>query len=244
MSTIASATVEVRFFGTFMFRSNGAWTSGPALKRGREFLQYLWCRPHGVAARDALIEALWPEISPESVTHRLHLAVSGARAALRSVIPAADVIRCNGVGYEWNPAIAIASDVDALLAATRHDDDATMERAVELYRGEFLAGESAEWIDPMRVHCTNAYVTILERLAERSFDHDDLPRALDYASLLVRTDRAHEGATRLLMRALSASGRRGAALTEFSMLAVYLQKHLGLEPSAPTRALRDAIIRE
>jgi DNA-binding SARP family transcriptional activator len=82
--------------------------------------------------------------------------------------------------------------------------------AVALYAGEFLAGDNAEWMYPLRLRCVNAYVTLLERLAEAALGERDHASALEWSVRLVESDRAHEGATRLMMRALAASGRRGA----------------------------------
>lgn len=242
---IAPSTIlEVRCLGSFSFRTQSAWASGPALKRGREFLQYLCTCPHRFASCDALVEAFWPDLDNENVMHRLHLAVSGARAALRAAIPGIEAIRCLAGGYGWSPDIMITSDVDGLLAAARSGEIDVMEHAVTLYRGEFLAGENADWMYPMRLRCANAYASVLERLANHALGRGDLPSALDHASSLTSFDRAHEGATRVLMRALAQSGRRAAALAEYEALASYLRKHLDLGPSTATVALRDAIIQE
>jgi DNA-binding SARP family transcriptional activator len=233
----------VRCLGTFSFRADGAWTTGPALKRGRELLQFLFSSPHRFASRDVLAEALWPDLDGDAVPHRLHLAVSGARAALRTVLPGAEALRSFSGGYGWDADVTIVMDVDNLLAAARMGSDEEIERAVDLYRGEFLAGEQAEWIYPMRVRCANAYASMLERLATAALQRDDIPLALERASRLISLDRAHEGATRLLMTALARCGRRAAALTEYDALARYLDKHLGLEPSGTTMALRDSVVR-
>ncbi|HTV91898.1 MAG TPA: bacterial transcriptional activator domain-containing protein [Verrucomicrobiae bacterium] len=198
--------------------------------------------PRAAASREVLVGAFWPALDAESALHRLHLAAAGARAALRALSPELDGIRCNGGAYAWRPGIVIDSDVELLLGASRGTSIADMERAAASYSGEFLAGEEAEWMYPLRVRCANAYAIILERLAEDQARRAQWGAALEYALRLVETDRAHEGATRLAMRALGAMGRRGAALAVYDALAAYLQRHLMLQPSAETCALRGAII--
>jgi DNA-binding SARP family transcriptional activator len=239
---LAGSVLRVRCLGTFSFGSESAWSSGPALKRGREFLQYFISYPRAAASREVLVNAFWPTLDAETASHRLHIAAAGARAALRALSPSIDGIRCHGGAYAWDPAVAIESDAELLLAAGRGNSIEEMQKAAELYAGEYLAGEEAEWIYPLRVRCANAFAVILERLAEHEFARNDWPLVLEYALRLVEMDRAHEGAARLAMRALVAMGRRGAALAAYEALASYLRHHLMLEPSSQTRALRAAII--
>ena len=95
---------------------------------------------------------------------------------------------------------------------------------------------------PLRVRCANAYAIVLERLAEDCSLRAQWAASLEYALRLIEADRAHEGAARLAMRALTAMGRRGAALAVFDALTRYLQHHLMLKPSDRTCELRAAIV--
>jgi DNA-binding SARP family transcriptional activator len=235
--------LHVRCLGTFALRADGEWCTREALGRGREFLQYLVSYPHAQASRETLAEALWPDQDGDRVAHRLHLAVSGARAALRSLLPGIDAIRRTAHSYAWDASMAIESDVERLLSASRSGSRDTMESAAALYAGEFLAGDSAEWMYPLRVRCTSAYVRILEQLAEAAIAERDYHTALEWSLRLAESDRSHEGAARLVMRTLAACGRRGAALAQFDELLRYLRSHLAIEPSAQTLALREEIAR-
>src|SRR5579872_4041236 len=88
----AVETLHVRSLGPFAFRSTSAWSSGPAFKRGRELLEYLTAYAERAVARETLVETLWPDAEGPSAVHRLHVAVSGARTALRAVVSCADPI--------------------------------------------------------------------------------------------------------------------------------------------------------
>lgn len=235
--------LQVRSLGAFAYRGTGQWHSGPQFKRGREFLQYMVSYPRTSISREALADALWPEFEGASVRHRLHLAVTGARAALKDALPEVDALQCVSGSYAWHPSVQIDADVDRFLSAFRNGDKSLMEDAIGMYAGEYLAGENAEWIYPLRVRCANAYIMMLERLAEMASAEGEHGRALEYAFRLTEADRAHEGATRLIMKSLAAMGRRGAALAQYEALARYLEKHLSMKPSAQTAALREAIIK-
>jgi DNA-binding SARP family transcriptional activator len=236
-----SVTLGVRCFGTFAFRGSGEWTSGPAFKRGRELLQYLVAYPRTAASRGTLAEAFWPELDADAISHRLHIAVSGARAALRAVMPQIEAIRCTAGMYAWAEAVNVESDVAAFLNLARESSVEAMRAGVALYSGEFLAGEEAEWMYSLRVRCSSAYASMLEGLTQDASARGDHAGALNYALLLAESDRAHEGATRCAMEAFAALGRRGAALAEYEALARYLKRHLGIAPSAATMKLREAI---
>ncbi len=233
--------LQVRCLGSFSLGSGGSWTAGPAFKRGREFLEYLVSYPRSAASHETLVSAFWPALGVQAAAHRLHLAVAGARAALRGLSPEIDGIRCSGRAYAWDPAIPIESDSEMLLAASRGHSVEEMKRAASLYCGEYLAGEDAEWMYPLRVRCANAHAVILERLSEGELAAGNAVEALEYALRLAEVDPAHEGATRLAMSSFAAMGRRGAALAKYDALAAYLQHHLALRPSAKTTELRAKI---
>ena len=236
------ATLHVRSLGSFAFRGERAWSNGPAFKRGRELLEYFTAYADHAISRDTLAETLWPNFDGPSVAHRLHIAVSGARAALRVVVPCDEPIRSFAGRYHWHPVLDVQSDVKRFFDLANEKTVTAMRAGVAMYSGEFLAGEDADWIYPMRVRCASAYATMLEGLADDATRRSDHAEALDYALRLAEVDRAHEGATRLAMQAFAALGRRGAALAEYEQLAKYLDRHLGISPSAATQEVRSAIV--
>lgn len=235
------ALLHVRCLGPFAFRGKGSWQSGPTFKRGRELLQYLATYPRAAVTRDALADIFWPDYEAETVRHRLHLAVSGARRALRAAIPALDAIRFADGAYGWHPNLMIASDFDAFFACYREGTSDAMRRGIALYAGDYCEGETAEWMYALRVRASSAFLAMLERLAEECVARNDPATALDYGLRLIEADRAHEGATRLVMRAFAALGRRGAALAEFDALTRWLRLQLNVSPSRSTVAVREEI---
>jgi DNA-binding SARP family transcriptional activator len=240
---LACAVLQVRCLGAFAFRGPGPWLSGPTFKRGREFLQYLVSYPRAAVSRDTLASAFWPELDGQLAAHRLHIAAAGARAALREAFPDIDGIRFCGGTYAWDAQVRIESDAQTLLEASRGSSLDAMREAVKLYNGEYLAGEHAEWMYPLRLRYANAFAVMLERLADDAIARRDYGTALDYALRLLESDRANESGTRLVMQSLAAVGRRAAALTAYDDLADYLRHHLALAPSARTITLRETILK-
>jgi DNA-binding SARP family transcriptional activator len=87
------------------------------------------------------------------------------------------------------------------------------------------------------------YASMVERLANDAFDAADFERALHFGLELLELDRAHEGASRLVLRCFGALGRRSQAQREYASLRAYLHKHLGVEPMPETTALIRTIVR-
>lgn len=237
-----ATTLTVQCLGEFRIAGVHGWVDSPAAKRGRDLLQYLVLRPRQPVARVRLCDAFWPDADGDSVTHRLHIAVSGARAFLRDILDGVDAIRCTNDGYAWHPAVNISSDVVPFVEHYEAGSPAAYKRAVALYHGDLFEGETADWLQPARVKYAAMYASMVEHLALLAFDAGAFAVALHHGLQLLDIDRAHEGASRLVMRSFQALGRRGPAIAEFESLRAYLRKHLGIDPMPETRRVVEAII--
>jgi DNA-binding SARP family transcriptional activator len=243
MATTVRVTLEVRCFGAFVFNGGGCWRVAPSRARGGEFLAYLASHPRLPLLRNALSEAFWPDLDAEQTTHRLHLAVSGARAALRTALPNMNPIVFHNDSYAWNPLVDIKSDTDRLERCFNDGSVPALSEGVRIYSGQFLAGDQADWMLPLRIRYEQMYVTMLETLAQAALQASDYGRATDFALKLIEIDRANERATQLAMLSSAQAGHRSAALAEFANLERYLRKWLGVEPTAATIQLREQILK-
>jgi DNA-binding SARP family transcriptional activator len=240
---IHAPALRVTCFGNFRVAGRGGWERGPEQKRAREVMQYLVLHPKSVAPRERLTDVLWPGETSDAVLHRLHAAVSGARTFLRGLLDGFNAIRCSDEGYAWHPEMRIDCDVSSFTELYRDGSAAALKEAVSLYTGELLEGQDADWVRPARVKYASMYASMVERLANAAFEASDFEAALHFALELLEIDRAHEGASRLVLRCFDALGRRAQALGEYASLRAYLHKHLGVEPMTETTELIDAIMR-
>lgn len=234
-------TLEFRCLGGFIFNARGGWRGAPVRARGGELLAYLASHPRSPILRDTLLEALWPDLDAEQSVHRLHLAVSGARAAMRADVPNLNPIVFFNDSYAWNPLIDVRSDTDQLEGCFNDGSPSALSEGVGVYAGPFLAGEQADWVLPLRIRYEHMYVTMLEGLARAALRIADYGRATNFALKLIEVDGANERATQLAMLSSARSGHRSAALAEFDKLERYLRKWLGVTPMASTRRLREQI---
>jgi DNA-binding SARP family transcriptional activator len=233
----ATRTLSVRCLGQFRLWGNDGWQQGPPLKKGREFLAYLVTHPRRVAAKEKLIDAFWPGVDGDEGAHRVHLAASGARGALRALLPDVDAIQSVPGGYLWNPSVNIASDIDTFLSYANTRTIASFESGVSIYKGDFLAGDRGDWIEPLRTWYASRYLDMLVHLAYDSADRRDYSKALEYGLRIMENDPGHEAGARCVMYSFASVSRRSAALMHYEGLKSYLLRHMGVEPAHETTAL-------
>ena len=161
---------------------------------------------------------------------------------LRSILGGFDAITCIGGGYGWSESVTIESDLRRFFECAKGRDVASAHAGVELYGGDFLAGERADWISAMRAACTSHYLAMLECIALDEFAALNFQTALDFALQVTAVDRGHEPAARLIMRCYAALGQRSAARAEYEALAKFLALELGVKPSLETRSTLNAIL--
>jgi DNA-binding SARP family transcriptional activator len=235
---LPDVAIEFRYLGGFALRSlEGEWQPGPPLKKGGELIRYLGIYSRRVATCDELAAAFWPGADPEDVAHRIHLAASGARTFLQKLVGAADVLRCTGNGYVWKTNVFVTSDAERFVEHSRRGTADGMRFAVDLYSGEFLAGEKADWLLPIRVKLACARACALEVMIEDFLARKNYAAALSYGLDLVESERGHEHGTRLVMQCFAALGQRTRAIEQYQLLKEYLEEQIGVEPTLETTDL-------
>jgi DNA-binding SARP family transcriptional activator len=156
---------------------------------------------------------------------------------LRKLLGGTDAIRAHGNGYVWNPEIATESDVNRFMAHCRRGTMEGYRDAIALYAGDFLAGETADWLQPMRVRLAAARATALEALTADALGRRDYAVAIALGLELLEAERGHEGGARLVMQAFAALDQRTRVLDQYLMLRRYLADEIGVEPCEETTAL-------
>ena len=133
-------------------------------------------------------------------------------------------------GEPWTDAAAFA----ALVAEGRDAE------ALELCRGDLLAGLDDDWIVAARDEHREAQGAALARLADAA----DAEEAARLARARIALDPLSEDAHRDLMKRLAAAGDRAAALAVYNRLAERLRTELRIAPSAADAGARGVAARD
>jgi DNA-binding SARP family transcriptional activator len=220
--------------------------------RLRALLVLLALRPGQVVPAGYLIDELWESSAPAGAPNALQALVSRLRRALPD-----DVISSRPGGYQLTldrdcidvfRFERLAERGRALLAAGDPASAApALREALELWRGPALAdaGESESVraclvrLDELRLAATEAGIDAELRLGSPG----TAPPLVADLEGLVAAYPLRETLTGLLMRALAAAGRRGAALAVYEQVRERLAEQLGADPSAELAALHLGILR-
>jgi DNA-binding SARP family transcriptional activator len=209
--------------------------------RALELIAYLALHPRPVQ-RDELLEAFWPGEDPRRTRPRLRQAVRDARRLL------GDVIAGEHERY-WLDRSHVDVDVDELErllpAAKAVEADhrrALMERALQLFRGEPLAGADYAWSESELPRLRATLVDLLEQVARHRLEAGEAGAALHAVERGLDVDTLNESLWRVAMEAESALGLREAVAERYERLRALLGERLGLEPAQETRRLHRRLL--
>jgi DNA-binding SARP family transcriptional activator len=200
------------------------------------------------------MDAIWPRARPDPARNSLHVALSGARQALR-VASAMPVIERHHDSYRIASAFDVWTDVEQFQrecsagrraeiagesAALRH-----YETACQLYEGDFLADDPySEWAAGRREELRLAATGVQSRLVDAYVEGGSFTSAATLARRIIDNDPCNEHVHRQLMICYTATGLRHMALFQFHRLAEELWNAFQARPSAQTRRLYECLRRQ
>jgi DNA-binding SARP family transcriptional activator len=220
-----------------------AWTT----RRARDILCFIASRRHRRAAKDTIIDTFWGEADFEAVEKNFHPTVSHIRKALNSNQPVKQNFLLYRDGdYLLNRDFSYFIDTEEFdrlasegESARRAGDQERLvgcyERALALYRGDFMQGSYEGWAEEQRGYYRGQYLGMLETLAVAAQKREDWPRSLQLAQRILSEDQFREDVHCMLMRAHAAQGNRSAAREQYESLRRLLRRELGVEPAAETQ---------
>jgi len=248
----AVAPLRFEVLGGFAVR-RGGWRAGerdwgrPAAAR---LVRYLLAQHGASVPEDAILEALWPELTPEGARRSLRVAASRARRVLElpGVERHALEVHRGACTLSLGERDSVDADDFELAARAALDERgaqrrALLERARSLWGGEPLPEDRyADWAVPWRERLTDLHIGVLDALAGLCSEAGEQPAAISVAGELVSLDPLHEGAHRSLMVAYARAGRPGHALRQYLECRRALVEGLGIEPAVETSRLQELIL--
>jgi len=199
-----------------------------------------------VVTGEQLIEILWPAESVESARRRLHVRISQLRSLLQDQ---KSLIQTVHGGYLFQPDDSCWLDVDqfqlhlaegATLLEQRQQVEAisALERARELYRGDFLAEDLyADWTFHQREALRETFINLLIELSECYAQQGRYRLAIARTRQAQVKDPLRESIYARLMLYHYYAGECDQSLRIFEQCKAMLQSELGVAPLDSTSTL-------
>ncbi len=249
------SVIAANLLGGFRFSVRGVPVDVALRRRVRDVLAYLVTYRRVPVPRDVLMEAIWPRARPDTTRNSLHVALSGARQALRvaSTLP---VIERRHDSYRISPAFDVWTDVDQFerecsagrRAGVAGDPSAAVrhyETACQLYEGDFLADDPySGWAAGRREELRVMSIDVQSRLVDAYVARGRYAPAAAIARRVVDRDPCNEHLHRQLMVCYAATALRHMALFQYHRLAEELWDAFQARPSTQTRHLYESLRRQ
>ena len=192
-------------------------------------------------SRDQLVDLLWPEADSVKGRASLRRTLSVTAAAMGDGL----IISRAAVALEPS---AVQVDVREFEALIARPDTASLERAVQLYRDDFLAGftlracpDFEEWQTSVSEELRQSLARGLQRLVAACIADGSLERATGHARRWLQLDPLHEPAHQAIIRLLGWAGQRSAAMRQYRSLVRILDRDLAVRPLPETTRLYDDV---
>lgn len=232
--------IELRVLGLHALRGPNGHELASLLAQPKRFalLAYLALgEGDGYHRRDTLAAMFWPDLDQFAARRALRNTLYHLRDALGEGV----IVTRGDDAVSIDPAL-LTCDVRMLrdaVAAGRYAE------AVDLYRGELLAGlhfanageAFEEWLSAQRTSVARLVARALSALVDRERHAGNLQAAAAWAGRAAAFDPMDEGALRRAMDLLVDAGDTGGALRLYENFARRLSAELDAAPSADTQAL-------
>jgi len=242
----AHGWVRVRCLGTCRLLVDGRPAEPCRSNKALALFLYLVHNRTRTSSRDALLDALWPQGEARAPASSLHVAAHALRQYLSNLGIGRDVLalETRGSGYRLR-ASALWLDVEAFARARAlgarlerhgHTDEAlaAYTRAADLYQGDFLPDECADWATFRREALRDQYLAVLARLSELALVAGDYRACLEYCERALEHDPYGEHVYRTLVLCHGMLSQRSRARWWYERCVRVLHADLDVEPQPET----------
>ena len=239
------ADLSLNLFGGFTINRLPASPVDIRSAKSKALLAYLASQPGIAHSRDKLAALFWENSARTQARKSLRQALAVLRRAVSN--KETPIIISDRDRLLLDP-----KDVDIDVAVFEHlialGTPAALEKAVEIYRGDFLDGFElkeeafAEWLTSERIRLREVGHSAQVKLLDYYVAAQEIERGIQMALKLLATDSLQESVHCALMRLYRAQGRYGAALRQYETCRDSLKRDLGISPGPETEQLFRAML--
>jgi len=240
----AVGRLEIYALGEDMVVRDGHTVSSSEWRAAMAKELFFYILLHGPLERDAIGVVFWPDSSAKKVTDSFHTTLYRMRRALGGdvVVMEEGRYRLGDVDYWFD-----VEEFEALVRRARllppHDWQAEnlWQRAIKLYRGDFLPEVGRMWCMPKRETLREMYIEALVGAARCHETRREFEGAIGWYRRALEVDELREDVHRRIMHCYTKAGRRSEALAQYHRCREILRRELDVEPSVEARRLYEQI---
>jgi LuxR family maltose regulon positive regulatory protein len=246
--------LRIRALGMFEVHREGAETDAePSAgkkkpKKPFELLQYLIAHGGAAVSSAAVTDALWPDAEGDAGKRSFDVTLY----RLRKLLGSDEAIRLEGAKLSLNSAMCwidcfaferLAAGLDEISDTPALERvDKLAGRALDLYRGHFLAGEEAySWASAYREKLRSGLIQVVERAGDRLESTERSGAAEQLYRRALQLDPVAEAIYRRLIRALARRGEKAEAVEVYRRCREMLSIVLNVQPALETERLYETL---
>ncbi|NBD27272.1 response regulator [Paenibacillus glycinis] len=235
-----AAPARMQCFGSFAVTGiDGQPVRFPTAK-AEELLAYFLVHSGTELSKWKICEALWPDHEPDKAEHNLHTSVYRMKKTLQE----------NGIGVKlasrkgvyrleppdscdylaWRASVGRGSD--SLLPDTEE-----AERLLYRYRGTLFGDKDYPWCEPERERVRKSFAEHAKQVVRTFMDAENHERAQDLLQFLLDRVPDDEAAHERLLGIYAHRQDRTAFFAHYKKMEHWLQKEVGIAPSASMKKL-------
>jgi DNA-binding SARP family transcriptional activator len=215
----------------------GADGHGRSLRRKvLGLLCFVSSRPGMAATRDEALEAIWPDLGPDTAVNSLHQTIYYLRRIFEPGYK--EGMSAGYVAFDGDVLALDGELVDSLsrrcwcfIALARNGDEDALRQLLGAYCGTYaLDFAYEEWAAGYRENLHAAVLGAAETGVRAAIERRDIDTAIEFAHSMLAVDPAADAIELELLRAYKVGGRHAAAAEQYAHYAAYMRGELGTEP--------------
>jgi len=246
-------SLQLRLLGGLLIESEGRILPRIPSRPGRSLFAFLVINRDRQLSRDLLAGMFWPDMADNQARRRLSQALWQIQTLFTGAGVTDTLIVATPNAVRFDPGADFWLDVEVFEAAVEPLKDgpgsgpmsaetaSALIEAVDLYRGDLLAGMYDEWVRVDQQRLRLLYFRALSHLATFYKSRGEFEEALGFARRLALLEPLREEAHRDVMRLCLLSGRPNEALLQYEVCYSTLADELGTEPEPATTDLFESI---
>ncbi|MEM7335334.1 MAG: BTAD domain-containing putative transcriptional regulator, partial [Chloroflexota bacterium] len=240
--------LHLQVLGAFQVRLGTRTLEKLPTEKGQALLAYLAIESERKHTRAELATLFWGELGEAAARANLRKSLFLLRQVFGDSLNTAFTLTHHDVQFRADNATV---DLHQFMQLAQSENLAELERAIDLYRGQLLAGlditgapDFEDWLSNQREQIQQNFLTLLHKTGEMYLVQENYEASQAVARRQLALEPWREMAHRQLLRAYMAAGQRAEAVAQHEQFVSILNHEMGLEPSAETKALATAILHE